>query len=168
MALQSFDGPWPLLQFRNHFYRDGKTPWTRDQLVARPLPTHENTYTDIHVFSRIRTHDPSVRASEDGSCLIPLVQCDRRLSVYNPETNRKPLNKVFHVSSITGNSGEAVGMFPFWSQFGTSHGLWAKISVSFWIVSRQGSAQTKLVQKDEKHISCPILSCASLTDFRVI
>jgi hypothetical protein len=44
-ALQPFVGPWPLLQFRNHFYRDGKTPWTSDQPVARPLLTHRTTRT---------------------------------------------------------------------------------------------------------------------------
>jgi hypothetical protein len=30
-----------------------------------------NTYTDIHALSEIRTHDPSVRANEDSSCLRP-------------------------------------------------------------------------------------------------
>jgi hypothetical protein len=45
MALQPFVGPWPLLQFRNPFYTDGRTPWTSDQPVARPLPTHRTTQT---------------------------------------------------------------------------------------------------------------------------
>jgi hypothetical protein len=58
-----------LFQFRNVFYTDGKTPWTGDQPVARPLPTQNNTkhrinvYTDIHTSNGIRTHDPSVRAT---------------------------------------------------------------------------------------------------------
>jgi hypothetical protein len=38
MALQ-FVGPWPLFQFRN-LYTVGRTPWTGDQPVARPLPKH--------------------------------------------------------------------------------------------------------------------------------
>jgi hypothetical protein len=42
MALQPFVGPWPLLQFRNHFTQ---TPWTEDQPVTRPLPTHGTTQT---------------------------------------------------------------------------------------------------------------------------
>jgi hypothetical protein len=78
MALQPVVGPWPLLQFLNHFYTDGRTPWTSDQPVARPLPTHrttqiqnKRTHTDIHPLSGIRTHNPSVRASEDSSCLRP-------------------------------------------------------------------------------------------------
>jgi hypothetical protein len=71
MALQPFVGPWPLLQFRNHFYTDGRTPWMSDQPVAKPLPTHKTTHIDIHALSRIQTHDPSVRASEDSSCLRP-------------------------------------------------------------------------------------------------
>jgi hypothetical protein len=42
MALQSFVGPWPLFQFLN-LYTAGRTPWTGDQPVARPLPTHRTT-----------------------------------------------------------------------------------------------------------------------------
>jgi hypothetical protein len=37
--------PRPLLQFRNNFFTDGRTPWTSDQPVARPLPTHRTTQT---------------------------------------------------------------------------------------------------------------------------
>jgi hypothetical protein len=36
-----------------------------------------NAYTDIHALIGIRTHDPSVWASEDSSCLRPHYQCDR-------------------------------------------------------------------------------------------
>jgi hypothetical protein len=39
-----------------------------------------NAYTDIHALSGIRTHDPSVRASEDSSCLRPRGHCDRLAS----------------------------------------------------------------------------------------
>jgi hypothetical protein len=47
-------GPWPLLQFLN-LYTVSRTPWTRDQPVASPLPTH-----------RINTHKHlCFRASED-------------------------------------------------------------------------------------------------------
>jgi hypothetical protein len=85
MALQPFVGPWPLLQFRNHFYTDGKTAWTSDQPMARPLLTYrttqiqnKRTHTNIHALSGIRTHDPSVRASEDkSSCLGLRGHCDR-------------------------------------------------------------------------------------------
>jgi hypothetical protein len=45
MALQPFVGPWPLLQFRNLSYTDGRTPRTSDQPVARPLPTRRTTQT---------------------------------------------------------------------------------------------------------------------------
>jgi hypothetical protein len=37
--------PWALafaFQFHCHF-TDGRTPWTGDQLVARPLPKHRTT-----------------------------------------------------------------------------------------------------------------------------
>jgi hypothetical protein len=83
VALQPFVGPWPLLQFHNLIYTAGRTPWTGDQSVVRPLPTHmikqiqKNAHTDIHASSVIRTHDPSVRVSEDNSCLWPRRHCDR-------------------------------------------------------------------------------------------
>jgi hypothetical protein len=38
-------GPWPLFQFLN-LYTVGRTPWTGDQPVARPLPTHRTTQTE--------------------------------------------------------------------------------------------------------------------------
>jgi hypothetical protein len=38
-----------------------------------------NTHnTDIHLLSGTRTHDPSVRTGEEGSCLRPRGQCDRQ------------------------------------------------------------------------------------------
>jgi hypothetical protein len=39
-----------------------------------------NTY--INAMNGIRTHDPSVRASEDGSCLRPRVHCDWQTDGY--------------------------------------------------------------------------------------
>jgi hypothetical protein len=47
------------------FYTVGKSPWTGDQPVAKPLATQdstntEKTHTDIHALSGIRTNDPSV------------------------------------------------------------------------------------------------------------
>jgi hypothetical protein len=70
LALQP---PWALVsdfQFHDHF-TDGRTPWTRDQLVARPLPKHRTTQTqnkhihipNIHALCGIRTHDPGFRTS---------------------------------------------------------------------------------------------------------
>jgi hypothetical protein len=61
MDLQPFIGPCPLLQSHNHFYTDGRTPWTSDQPVARSLPTHRTTQNKSMPFSGIRTHDPSVQ-----------------------------------------------------------------------------------------------------------
>jgi hypothetical protein len=55
----------------------GKSPWVEDQSVARPLPTHGLNADIIHVLSGIRTRDPSVRVSEDSSCLRPRNLCGR-------------------------------------------------------------------------------------------
>jgi hypothetical protein len=68
-------GPDIFFSFVIFFYADGRTPWTSDQPVSRPLPTHKATqtqnirkHTNIHSLNGIRTHDPSVRANEDSSC----------------------------------------------------------------------------------------------------
>jgi hypothetical protein len=59
-------------------YTVGRTPWTGDQPVARPLPAHRTTQTQTSMpLSGIRTHDISVRASEDSSFLRPRSYCDR-------------------------------------------------------------------------------------------
>jgi hypothetical protein len=44
MALRPFVGPWPHFQFLN-LYTVGRTPWTGDQSVARPLSTHTTAQT---------------------------------------------------------------------------------------------------------------------------
>jgi hypothetical protein len=41
---------------------------------------HELTHRDMHTSCGIRTHDPSVRAGEYGSCLRSLGHCDRLIS----------------------------------------------------------------------------------------
>jgi hypothetical protein len=79
MAIQPFVGLWPLFFFSFLIvYTMGRTPWTGDQPVARPLPTHRiNVHnTDTHALSGIRTHDSSVPASEDTSCLRLRGHCD--------------------------------------------------------------------------------------------
>jgi hypothetical protein len=82
MALQSFVGPWPLFFSFLIFYAVGMTPWAGTQPFARPLAAHRTAQTqwmhrDIHASSGIRTHDPSVWAGEDSSCLRPPGHCDR-------------------------------------------------------------------------------------------
>jgi hypothetical protein len=65
-------------QFHDHF-TDGRTPWTSDQFIARPLPKHRTTQKqnkhihvpNIHALCGIRTHDPGFRGSEDSTCLRP-------------------------------------------------------------------------------------------------
>jgi hypothetical protein len=57
MALQPFVGLWPLFQFVN-LYTVGRTPWTGDQPVAGPLPTHRTTQTQN---KRRQTCMPRVR-----------------------------------------------------------------------------------------------------------
>jgi hypothetical protein len=80
MALQPFVGPWPILHLRNLIFTNGRTPWTSDQPVVRPLPTgqhKQNKRIDIHALSGIRTHGSSIRARENSSCLRPCGHCDR-------------------------------------------------------------------------------------------
>jgi hypothetical protein len=88
----ALEPPWALasaFQFHDYF-TDGRTPWTSDQLVARPLPKHRTIQTqnkqihkpNIHALSGIRTHDSSVRASEDSSCLRTRGYYDRLRGSY--------------------------------------------------------------------------------------
>jgi hypothetical protein len=44
MTLQPYVGPWRLFSFLIP-YTVGRTPWTGDQPVERPLPTHRTTQT---------------------------------------------------------------------------------------------------------------------------
>jgi hypothetical protein len=79
--------PWALasdFQFHDHF-TEGRTPWTGDQLVSRPLPKHRTTQTqnkhihipNIHALCGVRTHDSGFRASESDACFRPLGYRDR-------------------------------------------------------------------------------------------
>jgi hypothetical protein len=49
---------------------------------------------DIHALSSIRTHDPSVRASEDSSCLRPRGHCDRRSTLLQSLNNAQIRNLI--------------------------------------------------------------------------
>jgi hypothetical protein len=43
VALQPLPGLGLLIRFRNLVYTYGRNPWMSDQLIARPLPTQDNT-----------------------------------------------------------------------------------------------------------------------------
>jgi hypothetical protein len=70
MALQPLVGPWPL-----DLYAVGRTPWTGDQPVARPLPTHRTTQTQNK-----RTQTSMPRVGGDISYLRPRGHCYRQNS----------------------------------------------------------------------------------------
>jgi hypothetical protein len=82
LPLWSIGHPWNVLfQFSPLIlYTVGRTSWTVNQPISRPLRTKNNTDTinaDIHALSGMRTHDPSVRRGEDSLCLRPCGHCDR-------------------------------------------------------------------------------------------
>jgi hypothetical protein len=81
MALQPFVGPWPLFQLLDPMH--SRQDSLDGEPVAGQTPAHRiNAHNiDIHAFSVIRTHDPSVQASEESSCLKPRGCCDRRDSI---------------------------------------------------------------------------------------
>jgi hypothetical protein len=86
MALQPF-GPWPFSQFRNPIQSLGLLGRGISASQGRYLHTGQHKH-DIHASSGIRTHDPSVRMGEEGSCLRPRNHCDR---LYGLSTYTKPM-----------------------------------------------------------------------------
>jgi hypothetical protein len=80
----------------------GRTPWTGDQPVSSPLPTHrktqtQNKRTQTSTPNEIRTHYPSVRAAENGSCLRPRGHSDQPKLLYNKiNMNLKSLPSLMH------------------------------------------------------------------------
>jgi hypothetical protein len=84
----------PLFDFGRFFsfsilYTVGRTPWTGDQPVARPLPTHRTTQTQNkctqygHPCLELDSNPRSRRSSEDSSCFRPRGHCDRLNSWLN-------------------------------------------------------------------------------------
>jgi hypothetical protein len=53
----------------------GMSP-SQGRYLYRATQTQNINHTDVHVSSGIWTHDPSLRAGEDGSCLRPRSHCD--------------------------------------------------------------------------------------------
>jgi hypothetical protein len=86
-------------------YTVGRTPWTSDRPVARPLPKYMTTQTqnkrthtaNIHARNGIRIHDHGLRASEDSSCLTPLGYRDRLAS-----ERAKTVHALHRAATVTG------------------------------------------------------------------
>jgi hypothetical protein len=92
LPLPGHSGPRPFIQFRNHF---SQTVGHLGRVISPSQGRYLNTgqqktqntckriYTpNINALSGIRTQDPSVRASEDSSCLRPRGYCDRPMFQY--------------------------------------------------------------------------------------
>jgi hypothetical protein len=80
-------GPWPLFSFITYSQSVGLLGRVINSSQGLYLNTGQHkhrikhTYTpNIHALSRIRTHNHSVRANEDSSCLKPLGYRDRLAS----------------------------------------------------------------------------------------
>jgi hypothetical protein len=78
---------WTVAAFQSpDLFTIDRTPWTSEQLLARPLPKRRATQTrnkyiytpNIHALSGIGTHGHGVQASEDSSCFRPLSYRDRQ------------------------------------------------------------------------------------------
>jgi hypothetical protein len=64
----------------------------------------EETHTDIHALSGIRTHDTSVRASEDSSCLRPLWSAFQEVLKYIIPVHTRSLTKYMKIMFVIINS----------------------------------------------------------------
>jgi hypothetical protein len=81
MDLQPFVGPWPFFSFLI-FYTVGRTPWTGDQPVARPLPAHTGQHKH-----RINAHrHPCLKwdSYPRSQCFRPRGHCDWHNSESDP------------------------------------------------------------------------------------
>jgi hypothetical protein len=92
MALQPFVGPWQLFQSPNPIHSqlehlDGELAHLKAASYTQNNTNTEKTHTDIHALSGIRTHYPSVRASEESSCLRRRGHCHRPRTFLNPVQN---------------------------------------------------------------------------------
>jgi hypothetical protein len=88
VALEFFVGNLVALQFLNLIHSllqislDGGSTRRKAVAYTRNNSNTEQTHTDIHALSWIRTHDPKFRANEGNSCLRPRAHCDRPLQPY--------------------------------------------------------------------------------------
>jgi hypothetical protein len=94
MALQPFVGPRPLFQFldpihiRSDFLDRGSA---RHKASTYTRNTTQNKRTQTSMpLSEIQTHDPSVQADEDSSCLRARGYCDRHSSTL-PQSLHSPI-----------------------------------------------------------------------------
>jgi hypothetical protein len=76
LRLQAFVALWSLFQFLNPIHSwydslDGGSARRKASAYTQGDTNKINTHTDIHASSEILTHDPSVRANKDSSCLRP-------------------------------------------------------------------------------------------------
>jgi hypothetical protein len=92
----------------SHFRQFGRTPWTRDQPNARPLPTQDSTTeknVDIICSSTgIRMHDPGIRAVQDQTRLRwrshrDQLSRDYKFEIFNGNFNVKRLHSVTDCSA---------------------------------------------------------------------
>jgi hypothetical protein len=84
---------------------DGGSECRKDATYLQNNTNTEQTHTDIHASSGIRTHDPSVRESEDGSC-----RRRRDHSIRLLDTLHR-LNKLRMASTFGRSSGNAVVLY---------------------------------------------------------
>jgi hypothetical protein len=97
VALPAHSEPRPLIQFRNHF---SQTVGPLGRVINQSQGLYLNTGQHKHrinahrhyALSGIRTHDPSFRGSEDGSCLRPRGYCDRLCGALWSKTIRRGRN----------------------------------------------------------------------------
>jgi hypothetical protein len=103
MALQPFVGPWPLFSFLI-LYTVCRTPWTVDQPVSRPLPTHRTTQTQnkrTQTSMPLVGFEPTIPAFEREKTVHAL---DRAATVIGPRRDLCSFYFKHWLMKITNNS----------------------------------------------------------------
>jgi hypothetical protein len=95
-------GRWSLFQFLNP-YTVGRPPWTGDQPVSRPLPTHRTTQTENKRTQTSMTRvgfEPTIPVFQRAKTVHAL---DRAATAIKAAVYRSSINRITSCNAISGH-----------------------------------------------------------------
>jgi hypothetical protein len=154
--VSSFGSAVPSLDLDRFFsflilYTIGRTSWTGDQPVTRPMPTHRWTQTQNkrtqyrHPCLERDSYPRAQRSSERRSCLRPCSHCDRPLNIFQHEKS----NEIIRV--LGRSDSEVINNTLTWTTFRYDYALPSgdrnfSSSVAGWVAMQCGRGSNTLHQ----------------------